>query len=38
MMPAKAADFQSSTPIKAPPATAANADEPNNAKIRKMMF
>ena len=34
--PAMAADFQSSTPKIAPPATAASADEPNTPKIRKM--
>ena len=34
--PAIAADFQSSTPKIAPPATAASADEPNTPKIRRM--
>ena len=34
--PAIAADFQSSTPKIAPPATAARADEPNTPKIRRM--
>jgi hypothetical protein len=34
--PAMAADFQSSTPKIAPPATAASADEPNTPKIRRM--
>ena len=34
--PAMAADFQSSTPKIAPPATAARADDPNTPKIRRM--
>lgn len=34
--PAMAADFQSSTPKIAPPATAASADDPNTPKIRRM--
>ena len=34
--PAMAADFHSSTPKIAPPATAARADEPNTAMILPM--
>jgi hypothetical protein len=36
MKPAIAADFHSSTPKIAPPATAAKADDPKTATIRPM--